>query len=56
MEDHTGPKILTRDCQAIRIPSGETFMLQKDTMVTVTQALGGELHDRDRAGARTHHG
>ena len=43
MEDHTGPKILTRDCQAIRIPSGETFMLQKDTMVTVTQALGGSF-------------
>jgi len=43
MDDHTGPKILTRDCQAIRIPSGETFMLQKDTMVTVTQALGGSF-------------
>ena len=43
MEDHTGPKILTRDCEAIRIPSGETFMLQKDTTVTVTQALGGSF-------------
>ena len=43
MEDHTGPKILTRDCEAIRIPSGETFTLAKDTMVTVTQALGGSF-------------
>ena len=43
MEEHTGPKILTRDCEAIRIPSGETFTLAKDTMVTVTQALGGSF-------------
>ena len=43
MEDHTGPKILTRECEAIRIPSGETFALAKDTMVTVTQALGGSF-------------
>ena len=41
MEDHTGSKILTRDCEAIRIPSGETFTLAKDTMVNVMQALGG---------------
>ena len=43
MEDHTGPKILTRDCEAIRIPSGETFTLAKDTQVNVTQALGGSF-------------
>ena len=43
MEDHTGPKILTRDCEAIRIPSGETFTLPKDSSVTVTQALGGSF-------------
>lgn len=43
MEDHTGPKILTRDCEAIRIPSGETFTLAKATSVTVTQALGGSF-------------
>ena len=43
MEDHTGPKTLTRDCEAIRIPSGETFTIAKDTMVTVTQALGGSF-------------
>ena len=43
MEDNTGPKILTRDCEAIRIPSGETFTLAKGTMVTVTQALGGSF-------------
>ena len=43
MEDHTGPKILTRDCEAIRIPSGETFTLPKDSIVTVTQALGGSF-------------
>ena len=43
MEDHTGPKILTRDCEAIRIPSGETFTVTKGTGVTVTQALGGSF-------------
>jgi probable FeS assembly SUF system protein SufT len=43
MEDHTGPKILTRDCEAIRIPSGETFTIAKGTGVTVTQALGGSF-------------
>ncbi len=43
MDDHTGPKILTRDCEAIRIPSGETFTLAKDSAVTVTQALGGSF-------------
>jgi probable FeS assembly SUF system protein SufT len=34
-------KILLRDCEAIRIPSGETFTLPKGTRVVVTQALGG---------------
>ena len=43
MEDHTGTKILTRDCEAIRIPSGETFTIKKDTRVVVTQALGGSF-------------
>jgi len=43
MEDHTGTRILTRDCEAIRIPSGETFTLAKDTRVVVTQALGGSF-------------
>ncbi len=43
MEDHTGPKILTRECEAIRIPSGETFTLAQGTMVNVTQALGGSF-------------
>ena len=38
MEDHTGSKILTRDCEAIRIPSGETFTLAKGSMVNVMQA------------------
>jgi probable FeS assembly SUF system protein SufT len=32
---------LTRDVQAIRIPSGERVTLPGDTSVTVTQALGG---------------
>ena len=43
MEDHTGSKILTRDCEAIRIPSGETFTLAKGSMVNVMQALGGSF-------------
>ena len=43
MEDHTGTKTLTRDCEAIRIPSGETFNIAKGTRVVVTQALGGSF-------------
>ena len=34
-------KALTRDCEAIRIPSGESMHLTKGTVVLVTQALGG---------------
>ena len=33
--------ILSRDVEAIRIPSGETFTLTKGTSVVITQALGG---------------
>jgi probable FeS assembly SUF system protein SufT len=36
-------KLLLRDVEAIRIPSGETFTLKKDTTVVVTQALGGSF-------------
>src|SRR5438128_8559193 len=43
MEDHTGTKMLSRDCEAIRIPSGETFTIAKGTRVVVTQALGGSF-------------
>jgi len=43
MEDHTGTKTLTRECEAIRIPSGETFTIAKGTRVVVTQALGGSF-------------
>ena len=32
---------LTRDCEAIRIPSGETFNIPAGTQVMITQALGG---------------
>ena len=38
--DHS-EKILLRDCEAIRIPSGETFTMKKGARVVVTQALGG---------------
>src|SRR4051794_39529794 len=31
----------TRDCPAVRIPSGETFTLKAGTPVFITQALGG---------------
>lgn len=34
-------KTLTRDCEAIRIPSGEEFKLTAGTRVFITQALGG---------------
>jgi probable FeS assembly SUF system protein SufT len=34
-------KILTRDCEAIRIPSGETFTIAAGSRVQITQALGG---------------
>jgi probable FeS assembly SUF system protein SufT len=34
-------KILTRDCPATRIPSGEPITLSKGTNVFITQALGG---------------
>ncbi|NBV86747.1 MAG: putative Fe-S cluster assembly protein SufT [Verrucomicrobia bacterium] len=34
-------KALTRDCEAIRIPSGEVMHLTKGTVVLITQALGG---------------
>jgi probable FeS assembly SUF system protein SufT len=36
-------KILLRDCEAIRIPSGETFTLPKGARVSITQALGGSI-------------
>ncbi len=34
-------KVLLRDCDAIRIPSGETIHLTKGSTVMITQALGG---------------
>lgn len=34
-------KVLTRDCEAIRIPSGEVIHLPKGATVMITQALGG---------------
>jgi probable FeS assembly SUF system protein SufT len=34
-------KVLTRDCEAVRIPSGEVRLLPKGTVVMITQALGG---------------
>ena len=40
MHENTETK-LTRDCEAIRIPSGETFTIPAGTQVLITQALGG---------------
>jgi len=40
MHEHT-TKVLLRDCEATRIPSGETITLAKDSQVYITQALGG---------------
>lgn len=34
-------KVLARDCEAIRIPSGEVIQLPKGSTVMITQALGG---------------
>ena len=34
---------LTRDCEAIRIPSGDTFTIPAGTQVMITQALGGSF-------------
>ena len=36
-------KTLTRDCPAIRIPSGEVFTLPAGTQIHITQALGGSF-------------
>mgnify|MGYP001575915949 FL=1 len=35
------PIILSRDCEAIQIPSGKKVMLPAGSQVTVTQSLGG---------------
>ena len=35
------PIILSRDCEAIQIPSGKNVMLPAGSQVTVTQSLGG---------------
>lgn len=40
MHDHS-EKLLLRDCDAVRIPSGESMRLHKGDAVTITQALGG---------------
>jgi len=37
----TSDTILTRDCEAIRIPSGEAVTLRAGMPVQITQALGG---------------
>ena len=34
---------LTRDCEAIRIPSGDTFTIPAGTRILITQALGGSF-------------
>src|SRR5689334_658152 len=49
MHENTEKK-LTRDCEAIRIPSGDTFILPEGTRVYITQALGGSYT------VATHHG
>ncbi|RKX36419.1 MAG: putative Fe-S cluster assembly protein SufT [Verrucomicrobia bacterium] len=35
--------ILTRDCPAVQIPSGNTFNLEKGARIHVTQTLGGSF-------------
>ena len=41
---------LTRDCEAIRIPSGDTFTIPAGTQVMITQALGGSFTIATEAG------
>lgn len=41
---------LTRDCPAIRIPSGDPVILKEGTSLTVTQMLGGAATLRDESG------
>ena len=36
-------RTLLRDCPAIRIPSGETFVIPEGTRLYITQALGGSF-------------
>jgi probable FeS assembly SUF system protein SufT len=37
------PVTLTRDCQAVHIPSGEPGTIPEGTLVTITQDLGGSF-------------
>jgi probable FeS assembly SUF system protein SufT len=38
-----GPVVLTRDCEATRIPSGSKVVLPGGTRVVITQSLGGQF-------------
>jgi probable FeS assembly SUF system protein SufT len=38
-----GPVVLTRDCEATRIPSGSKMVLPGGTRVVITQSLGGQF-------------
>jgi probable FeS assembly SUF system protein SufT len=38
-----GPVVLTRDCEATRIPSGSKVVLPGGTRVAITQSLGGHF-------------
>jgi probable FeS assembly SUF system protein SufT len=38
-----GAVVLTRDCEATRIPSGSKMVLPRGTRVVVTQSLGGQF-------------
>ncbi len=44
------PILLKRDCPAVRIPSGEFFVLPKDSEVMITQSLGGSFTVATREG------
>ncbi len=41
MTDATNHRILSRDCDAVLIPGGETITLPKETTVVISQVLGG---------------
>jgi len=42
-EDRSGSIALERDCEATRIPSGESVVLPAGTRVTIAQTLGGHF-------------
>jgi probable FeS assembly SUF system protein SufT len=43
MSSANNERILSRDCEAVLIPSGDSFTLKEGTRVQITQTLGGSF-------------